>query len=204
MVVKRILDTAVASVLLLVLSPLLVVTAVAVKLTSRGPTLFKQERIGLNGNTFHMLKFRSMVVDNSDAEHRAMNRRELMGEDVADEDGVHKLANDPRVTPIGTVIRRYSIDELPQLWNVVRGEMSLVGPRPSLDWEVELYDTRHRRRELVRPGLTGLWQVSGRNQLSMLQMLELDVQYVESLSIIGDMRILIRTPAAVLSGGGAR
>ncbi|MEM8922497.1 MAG: sugar transferase [Actinomycetota bacterium] len=204
MAVKRVLDTAVAFGLLLVLSPVLLTTAAAVKLTSRGPILFKQERIGRNGSTFEMLKFRSMIVDNSDAEHRAMNQRELLGEDVADEDGVHKLANDPRFTPIGSVIRRYSIDELPQLWNVVRGEMALVGPRPSLDWEVELYDTRHRRRELVRPGLTGLWQVSGRNHLSMLQMLELDVQYVESLSLMGDMRILLRTPAAVLSGGGAR
>ncbi len=204
LLLKRAMDILLALLLLLALSPLLAVTALAVRLTSRGPIIFRQTRIGRHGEPFELLKFRSMVTGNSDAAVRELNTRELTGEDVSAPDGVHKLAADPRITPVGAVIRRFSIDELPQLWNVVRGDMSIVGPRPSLDWEVALFDQAHRVRESVRPGLTGLWQVSGRNRLSMRQMLDLDVEYVQSLSLVRDLRILARTPAAVLSGEGAR
>jgi lipopolysaccharide/colanic/teichoic acid biosynthesis glycosyltransferase len=198
-------DVTVTLGLLAVLSPLLLLIAALVRVTSRGPILFRQERIGQHGELFTMLKFRSMVVDNADDAHRTMVERELQSDCEADtSDGVFKLENDPRVTLVGRWLRRYSLDELPQLWNVVLGDMALVGPRPSLPWEVELFEPRFRDRELVRPGLTGLWQVSGRNQLSMREMLQLDLEYVHSWTVATDVAILTRTPAAVLRGDGAR
>ena len=182
--------------LLVVAAPLLLLVAVAVKMSSPGPVLYRQTRIGVRGRPFQMLKFRSMVAD---AEAR---RREL--EAMNEDDGLKfKIRNDPRVTRVGAWLRRFSVDELPQLWNVVRGEMSLVGPRPPLPAEVAAYDSDATRRLRVRPGLTGLWQVSGRSDLSWEESLRLDLRYVDNWSFIMDLSILWRTWRAVLSRSGA-
>jgi lipopolysaccharide/colanic/teichoic acid biosynthesis glycosyltransferase len=152
-----------------------------------------------------MLKFRSMYVDCDDAPHREYNRRELAGEDPrAGDDGVYKVADDPRITAVGRLLRTTSLDELPQLINVLKGEMALVGPRPALDWEVALYRPHHHDRFLVKPGITGLWQVSGRNRLSMPEALDLDVAYVRRRSVGLDLRILARTVPTVLRPGLTR
>jgi lipopolysaccharide/colanic/teichoic acid biosynthesis glycosyltransferase len=204
-VTKRTIDLLVAGTALLLVSPVLLILAVAIRITSRGPALFRQERVGVDGRSFTLLKLRTMIVGNDDRAHRELNTRELLGErDPDTSDGIFKLESDPRITRIGHWLRRLSLDELPQLINVIRGEMSLVGPRPALQWEVDLYQPAHRRRLAVRPGITGLWQVSGRNQLSMLEMLDLDVRYVEEWSPGLDLRILAATPAVLLRGDGAR
>ena len=194
-----------AAALLVVLAPALLLIAALVRLTSRGPALFRQERVGYRGRPFTMLKFRSMRVDCPDAVHRDFVGRMLTGHDPRGTgDGLFKLANDQRVTPLGDVLRRTSLDELPQLVNVLRGDMSLVGPRPALRWEVELYQHHHHERFLVRPGITGLWQVSGRSRLTMTQALDLDVEYARRRSVLFDLWILIRTIPAVLPFGAAR
>jgi lipopolysaccharide/colanic/teichoic acid biosynthesis glycosyltransferase len=194
---KRLLDLIVATPLLIAAAPVLLIAATLVRLTSRGPALFRQTRIGWNGRPFTLLKLRTMSLDSGDSAQREFNIRELRGEAVCD-DGIFRLNKDPRITTIGCFLRRFSIDEVPQLINVLRGQMSLVGPRPSLPWEVELYTPEQRRRHECLPGLTGLWQVSGRNRLSMPEMLTLDVAYVDSRSLLIDLWILIRTPYAVL------
>lgn len=194
---KRALDFGLGSAVLLALSPLMLAAALAVRLSSPGPVLFRQTRIGLNERPFTMLKFRTMYVDADHSAQNALNLSELRGEAVA-ENGLFRLSHDPRITPVGRLLRRFSIDELPQLINLLRGEMSLVGPRPALPWEVELFTPEQRRRHAALPGLTGLWQVSGRNRLSMQEMLALDVAYVECRTLAGDLSILLRTPAAVL------
>ncbi len=196
MIVKGVLDRLVGLAMIVLGSPVLVVAACAVKFTSRGPVIFRQTRIGVRGEPFQMLKFRSMVVD---AEDRLRDLRELNENDGL----LFKMRDDPRVTRVGAVIRRFSIDELPQLWNVVRGEMSLVGPRPPLPVEVEKYDTDATRRLRVRPGLTGLWQVSGRSDLTWEESLRLDLRYVDNWSFWLDMAILWRTWRAVLGRSGA-
>jgi lipopolysaccharide/colanic/teichoic acid biosynthesis glycosyltransferase len=194
--IKSVLDRMIALGLLITASPLLVATALAVKISSPGPVLFRQTRIGVGGKQFQMLKFRSMVVD---AEER---RIELAG--LNEDDGVKfKIRQDPRVTRLGSWLRRFSVDELPQLWNVVRGEMALVGPRPPLPEEVARYDSDATRRLRVRPGLTGLWQVSGRSDLSWEESLRLDLRYVDNWSFVMDMSILWRTWRAVISRNGA-
>jgi lipopolysaccharide/colanic/teichoic acid biosynthesis glycosyltransferase len=196
---KRLLDLIVAIPLLIAAAPVMLIAATLVRLTSRGPALFRQTRIGRNGRPFTLLKLRTMRLDSGDSAQRELNIRELRGEAVCDaQDGIFRLNNDPRITKIGHFLRRFSIDELPQLINVLRGQMSLVGPRPSLPWEVELYTPEQRRRHECLPGLTGLWQVSGRNRLPMPQMLALDVAYVDSRSLLIDLWILIRTPYAIL------
>jgi exopolysaccharide biosynthesis polyprenyl glycosylphosphotransferase len=196
MLIKRVLDRLLGLGLFVVLSPLLAAIAVAIKRTSPGPVLFRQIRIGADGRPFEMLKFRSMVVD---AEHR---RADLEGDDEGN--GVlFKMRNDPRVTRVGALLRRYSLDELPQLWNVVRGDMSLVGPRPPLPEEVIGYSDDATRRLRVRPGMTGLWQVSGRSDLSWEESLRLDLRYVDNWSLALDATILWRTCRAVLSRSGA-
>ncbi len=167
-----------------------------IRLTSAGPALYRQERVGRDGKTFRMIKFRSMRVG-ADAE-RAVLEGENEGNGV-----LFKLKDDPRVTPFGRVLRRYSLDELPQLFNVLRGEMSLVGPRPPLPSEVALYDGYAPRRMLVKPGLTGLWQVSGRSDLSWDEGLRKDLYYVENWTIAGDLLILLRTARAVFAHEGA-
>ncbi|MEN0101635.1 MAG: sugar transferase [Curtobacterium sp.] len=195
---KRIFDVVVSAVLIVVLSPVLLVLALAVKLTSPGPVLFRQERVGLNGSTFTMVKFRTMVVD---AEDRL---QELSALDRAEGNNVlFKMRNDPRVTRVGAFMRRYSLDELTQLFDVLAGNMSLVGPRPPLQREVERYDLHVHRRFLVKPGLTGLWQVSGRSDLSWEDSVRLDLFYVENWSMTGDLVILWRTLRAVVRSSGA-
>lgn len=194
---KRILDLGAGALALTLLAPLMLAAALAVRLSSPGPVLFRQTRIGLGERPFTMLKFRTMYVDADHAAQNALNLSELRGEAVA-EGGLYRLAVDPRITPVGRLLRRYSVDELPQLFNLLRGEMSLVGPRPVLPWEVELFTPEQRRRHASLPGLTGLWQVSGRNRLSMQQMLDLDLAYVEHCTLGQDIAILIRTPVAVL------
>jgi lipopolysaccharide/colanic/teichoic acid biosynthesis glycosyltransferase len=195
---KRALDLALALPLLVLLSPVLLAGMLLVRLSGPGPILFRQERIGLGGRPFAMLKLRTMQVGNDDSAFRAFNRKELMGELEPGQDGLFRLGRDPRITPVGHLLRRFSIDELPQLLNVLKGEMSLVGPRPSLPWEAELYTPEQRRRESVLPGMTGLWQVSGRNRLSIPEMLALDVRYARERSLLLDLWILLRTPRAVL------
>ena len=193
---KRIFDLAGASLLLVALSPVFLVVAVIVRLDSPGPVLFRQERVGAGGHCFHMYKFRSMVAD----------AEILLGALQAQNEGngvLFKLKSDPRITRAGGFLRRYSIDELPQLFNVLNGSMSLVGPRPPLRSEVEVYQSHVHRRLMVRPGLTGLWQVSGRSLLSWDDTVRLDLYYVENWSIAGDLAILLKTIRAVLARQGA-
>jgi lipopolysaccharide/colanic/teichoic acid biosynthesis glycosyltransferase len=203
--VKRAFDIAVASLCLLLLSPLLAVAWAAVRLTSPGGALFRQRRLGRDGRPFVMYKFRSMAADCPDDIHRAYVRQLLTSDEPdAGASGVYKLDADPRVTRVGRLLRRTSIDELPQLLNVIRGDMSLVGPRPALPWEAELFGPEHHRRFLVPPGVTGLWQVSGRNRLTMRQGLDLDLEYVRRQSFRLDLAILLKTVPAVLAVRGAR
>jgi lipopolysaccharide/colanic/teichoic acid biosynthesis glycosyltransferase len=203
---KRALDLAIAVPALALLTvPFLAVWA-AIRATSAGPVLFRQERVGQGRQPFTLYKLRTMVVDGDDGAHRDLCRGQLLasGAEAATSDGAFKLEHDPRVTPLGAWLRRSSIDELPQLVNVLRGEMSIVGPRPALAWEVDLYRLEHLTRFSVRPGLTGLWQTSGRNRLSMLDMLELDCRYAREWSLALDLRIIARTPRALIRGDGAR
>jgi exopolysaccharide biosynthesis polyprenyl glycosylphosphotransferase len=203
---KRCLDATLAIVMLIVAAPVMLVCAALIRATSRGPALFRQTRVGIDGRLFEIYKFRTMYVDNDDAIHRELCRRQLLGEidEAETTDGSFKLENDPRITPVGRWLRALSLDELPQFFNVLRGEMSLVGPRPALPWEVDLYQPRHHHRLAVLPGITGLWQVSGRNQLSMLEMLDLDLEYVERWSLRRDLVILAKTPLVLVRGDGAR
>lgn len=195
-VVKNVFDRTVALALTLLLTPLLLLIAIAVRLTSRGPAFFRQERVGRDGRTFTLWKFRSMYAD---AEQR---RVDLMAQNVYD--GVlFKVKEDPRITPLGRRLRRHSLDELPQLFNVLLGDMSLVGPRPPLPSEVQEYKGRTHRRLMVKPGMTGLWQVSGRNDLSWEEAVRLDLQYVESWSLALDISLLGKTLIAVARGSGA-
>ena len=202
--IKRLLDVVLASLALIVLSPLLALLWLLVRLDSTGPAVFSQQRLGRAEHPFTIYKFRSMRTGNSDAIHRAFVTEMLAdGPKSAAIDGFYKLQTDPRVTPLGSWLRRTSLDELPQLVNVVRGDMSLVGPRPVLSWEAELFDDAARVRFQVRPGLTGLWQVSGRARLTMRQALELDAQYVRRQSLWLDLSILARTVPAQMRRGTA-
>ncbi len=201
--VRRMADFAGAALLLGLLSLPMLVIAMLVWCSDRGPALFRQERVGLHRSHFTMLKFRTMTVGARDDLLRDLIGRELSGEDTA-VDGSSKLNNDERVTRIGAFLRRTSLDELPQLINVLRGEMALVGPRPCLVWEAELFPAQYAPRFNVRPGLTGLWQVSGRSTLGTLDMLQLDVAYVHTRSLRMDLGILLRTVPALLHPDGAR
>jgi exopolysaccharide biosynthesis polyprenyl glycosylphosphotransferase len=193
---KSIFDRVVGCLLLLAIAPILLVTAVLIKLTSRGPVLFRQTRVGRGGEQFSMLKFRTMVAD---AEARKAELAVLNeGNGV-----LFKLRDDPRVTKVGKYLRRFSIDELPQLVNVLRGDMSLVGPRPPLPAEVAQYAIDDARRMLVKPGLTGLWQVSGRSDLTWEESMRLDLRYADNWSIALDLLILWKTARAVLGSDGA-
>jgi exopolysaccharide biosynthesis polyprenyl glycosylphosphotransferase len=194
--VKSVTERVLALTLLLVLSPVALLAAVMVKITSRGPILFRQRRVGRDGRLFEMLKFRSMV------EGADLQREQLL--DRNENDGVlFKIKEDPRITPVGRYLRRFSIDELPQLLNVVRGEMALIGPRPPLPDEVANYGGDIGRRLMVKPGITGLWQVSGRSELSWSEAVRLDLYYVENWSMAMDLAILAKTAKAVMSGSGA-
>lgn len=193
---KRAADIVGSSLLLLATLPLLLITAIAVKLEDGGPVIFRQARVGLKGERFNCLKFRSMGVDAEDRMADLLSKNEGAGV-------LFKMADDPRITRVGRIIRRFSIDELPQLWNTLQGDMSLVGPRPALPAEVERYDSDTRRRLKVRPGLTGLWQVSGRSNLSWEDTVRLDLYYVDNWSLVRDLMILARTAKAVLGSNGA-
>jgi exopolysaccharide biosynthesis polyprenyl glycosylphosphotransferase len=195
-VVKRLFDAAVSAGLIVLASPLLAVVALLVKIDSPGPVLFRQERVGFEGAPFKMLKFRTMVADAEARLADLAHRNDGSGL-------LFKIKDDPRITRIGGFLRRYSLDELPQLFNVLSGSMSLVGPRPPLPREVEAYEKDVRRRLLVKPGVTGLWQVSGRSNLSWQDSVRLDLYYVENWSLAGDLIILLRTARAVLGGRGA-
>ena len=203
--VTRVLDVVVAGTALIVLSPLMAIIAVFIRLTSPGPAIFRQLRLGYLEQPFVLLKFRTMYIDSDDKVHREYVTSMLIEDQLCPDDGVFKLADDPRITRLGAFLRRTSLDELPQLINVLRGEMSLVGPRPALPWEVAHYqDLRYRMRFQVKPGITGLWQVRGRNRLSMSQALELDVEYTMRRSLSLYLWILVMTVPAVIGGGGAR
>lgn len=196
MLIKGLIDRMLGTLLFLAVSPVMAISALAVKFSSPGPVLFRQVRIGVDGAPFEMLKFRSMVVD-AEAQREAL-------EGASEGNGVlFKMRKDPRVTSVGAVLRRFSVDELPQLWNVVRGDMSLVGPRPPLPQEVATYSSDATRRLRVRPGITGLWQVSGRSDLSWEESLRLDLRYVDNWSLALDAVILWRTWRAVISRSGA-
>ncbi len=200
---KRALDVTIAFVLLVALVPVWLIIAFMIRREDGGPVLYRQHRIGLKARRFEMLKFRSMKVDSDDAPLRALVERALAGRAGA-ANGSFKLDADPRITRVGRWLRATSLDELPQLLNVLRGDMSLVGPRPALAWEMEQFPPRYRRRTDVMPGMTGLWQVSGRSKVDTLGMLELDLQYVEKASWWLDFRILVRTIPTLVRGDGAR
>jgi lipopolysaccharide/colanic/teichoic acid biosynthesis glycosyltransferase len=207
-VATRARDFVVAAILLLMLAPLLLIVSLAVAVSSPGPILFRQSRVGRGRQEFVMLKFRTMALGSDDSSHRELIRSMFVigahtsaGQEPGDR--VWKLVDDERVTTAGRVLRRLSLDELPQLLNVLAGQMSLVGPRPALPWEVELFGARHLARFDVKPGMTGLWQVSGRSTLTMPQALDLDVQYVERRSFWLDLGILVRTIPVVFTGRGA-
>jgi exopolysaccharide biosynthesis polyprenyl glycosylphosphotransferase len=195
-VVKGGVDRSVAGFALLLLAPVMAIIALAVACTSSGPVLFRQERIGVNGRSFTMLKFRSMVAD-------ADRQLEKLRQDNISDGLLFKIRADPRITPVGRLLRRLSLDELPQLFNILGGSMSLVGPRPPLPGEVANYDSQVSRRLLVKPGLTGLWQISGRSDLPWEESVRLDLRYVENWSLALDLLILWKTGRAVLSRNGA-
>lgn len=204
--IKRAMDIAGSLLALILCTPLLFMIALAIKVSSKGPIVFRQQRVGQYGQCFTFLKFRSMRIDNDSSSHREYVTKLIAGRASREPvngkgDGVYKLANDNRITPLGKLLRKTSLDELPQFLNVLRGEMSLVGPRPAIPYEVAAYQTWHRRRVLeVKPGITGLWQVNGRNRIKFDDMVRLDLHYAKCWSPWLDLKILLRTPSAVLKG----
>ncbi|MFN8089625.1 MAG: sugar transferase [Mycobacterium sp.] len=199
---RRVVDVIIASLALCVLAPLMACVAVAIKISSPGPVLFRQQRAGINRELFWLLKFRTMRIGSDEAMLRDQVCREMLGEDMSS-GGSWKL-DDNRITPVGSLLRRWSLDEVPQLLNVLQGHMNLVGPRPCLAWEAELFTPEFGERFTVRPGLTGLWQVSGRSTVGTREMLALDIQYVQHRTLLADIAILAKTPQAVLRVDGAR
>ena len=198
LMLKRVIDIGASSALLVVLSPVLLALGLGVKLSGPGPVFFRQKRVGLNGRTFTLFKYRSMVEDAEEMQESLADKNEMTGP-------VFKIKDDPRVTPFGKFIRRYSLDELPQLWNVLKGEMSLVGPRPPIPKEVSMYVRKHRRRLSMRPGITCTWQVSGRNEIpDFEEWAKLDLEYVDNWTLGKDFKLLLQTIPAVLSARGAR
>lgn len=209
LVVKRTVDIVGSSIMLILLAPLFLVIALMIKLTSRGPVFYRQQRVGRYGQTFTFLKFRSMYVNNDSNVHKDFVTRLIAskaGETAPKEPGesVYKLTNDKRITRVGKILRRTSLDELPQFLNVLKGEMSLVGPRPPIPYELAAYQTWHRHRLLaVKPGITGLWQVMGRSSVRFDEMVRLDLRYASTWTPWLDLKILLRTPGAVIRGSGA-
>ncbi|MER7403024.1 exopolysaccharide biosynthesis polyprenyl glycosylphosphotransferase [Streptomyces sp. NPDC000070] len=193
---KRVLDIVLALLALILLSPVFLVTACAIKLSSPGPVLFRQERVGRDGKPFSMLKFRSMGRDAERERSAYLDLNECSGP-------LFKIGHDPRTTPVGHVLRRWSIDELPQLLNVIHGEMSLVGPRPPLPEECEHYGPRERQRLLVKPGITCVWQVSGRSDVEFAEQVRMDLHYIADWNLLLDIALLVRTVPAVLGRRGA-
>lgn len=205
---KRAMDIVGGALALIILAPVFLVLALLIKLTSKGPIFFRQERVGQFGSRFVFLKFRSMYVSTNAAIHKDFVKKFIAGKSGQPahegKKKVYKITDDPRVTWIGRFMRRTSLDEIPQFWNVLTGEMSLVGPRPPIPYEIEAYDIWHRRRLLEsRPGITGLWQVHGRSKTTFDEMVRLDLQYSRMWSPMLDLKILLQTPRAVFSGDGA-
>jgi exopolysaccharide biosynthesis polyprenyl glycosylphosphotransferase len=205
---KRAIDVIGSLLALTLLSPFYVIIAVAIKLTSKGPIFFKQDRVGQYGKHFSFLKFRSMYYKNDAKIHQEYVRGLISGKHdgkgAAGNGTVFKIKDDPRVTPVGKFLRKTSLDEIPQFLNVLMGDMSLVGPRPPIPYEVEVYEAWHRRRFLeAKPGITGLWQVEGRSRTKFDEMVRLDLRYVKTWSPWLDIKILLRTPAVVFRGDGA-
>jgi lipopolysaccharide/colanic/teichoic acid biosynthesis glycosyltransferase len=204
--IKRVMDIIGSALMLIACAPIFAIIAIAIKTSSKGPILYRQARVGQFGRQFTFLKFRSMCVNNDLSVHREYVKKLIAGnaERISADgtgEGVYKLANDRRITPIGKILRRTSLDELPQFLNVLWGDMSLVGPRPPIPYELAAYQTWHRRRLLqVKPGITGLWQVTGRSRVTFDDMVRMDLQYATSWSPWLDFKILIRTPAAVIKG----
>jgi lipopolysaccharide/colanic/teichoic acid biosynthesis glycosyltransferase len=194
---KRVIDVCVAMLALTVLSPLLALIAIAIKITDRGPVFYRQRRAGKDGELFVCHKFRSMHVD-ADKNLEHLREQNHHGESVT-----FKMKQDPRVTRVGRILRRTSLDELPQLWCVVTGHMSLVGPRPAPPYEVSSYSLRERKRLTVRPGITCIWQVSGRGDVPFNQQVEMDIRYIEQRTLLTDVTLLLRTIPAVVTGKGA-
>ncbi|OFI48590.1 UDP-phosphate galactose phosphotransferase [Floricoccus tropicus] len=194
---KRVMDIGLSTIGLIVAAPIITVTAIAMKLEEpKGPIFFSQTRVGENENEFKIFKVRSMCVDAEDKLEYLLKQNEVDG-------AMFKMKEDPRVTKVGRFIRKTSIDELPQLWNVLKGDMSLVGPRPPLPREVEKYTTYDKQRLLVKPGCTGLWQVSGRNEMGFDEMVELDLHYINNLSLTNDSKIILKTVGVILKPNGA-
>lgn len=210
-VTKRVMDIIGSALLLVICAPVFLMIALAIKVSSKGPVLFRQPRVGHYGKPFTFLKFRSMHVDSDCSIHREYVTQLIAGQAErnpsngnGDSAGVYKLTDDDRITRVGNFLRRTSLDELPQLLNVLRGDMSLVGPRPAIPYELAAYQTWHRRRVLeVKPGITGLWQVNGRSRVKFDEMVRLDLRYAETWSPWLDIKILLRTPRAVFEGEGA-
>jgi len=196
---KRTLDIAVAALLSLIALPVIIVACLAIKLTSKGPVIFKQERVGKDQKRFICYKFRSMYANASTDIHQNFIRNSMRADNPETRAGnvVHKLVGDTRITPIGKFIRKTSIDELPQLWNVLKGEMGMVGPRPTIPYELEHFKGVMFERFKVKPGITGLWQVSGRNMLSYQDMVRLDIEYINDWSFISDVKILLKTVVVI-------
>lgn len=210
--IKRVMDVTGSLLALILFSPILIVAALLIKLTSKGPVLFRQRRVGQHGHTFDCLKFRTMDLESDSKVHQEFVTAFIKGQMGVSANGnghgvvpaPFKLTQDPRVTPIGRMLRRASFDELPQFLNVLRGEMSIVGPRPPIPYELESYDAWHRRRLLeVKPGITGLWQVMGRSRTTFDEMVRLDLRYARAWSLWLDLKIILRTPLAMFSGKGA-
>jgi lipopolysaccharide/colanic/teichoic acid biosynthesis glycosyltransferase len=189
---------------ILLFSPFIIGISIGIKLFSRGPVFFRQKRVGYGGKEFTLLKFRSMYVDNDNSTHKEFITGFINGKSNSSPDGVFKMKDDPRITPIGKFLRKTSLDELPQFFNVLRGDMSLVGPRPALAYELAEYDTWHKRRVFeAKPGITGKWQVMGRSTTSFDDMVRMDIQYIRKCSIVQDLILIVRTPFAVLMAKGA-
>jgi len=203
-VARRLIDLLVAGTMIVLLSPLLIAVAIAIRLDSRGPALFRQRRVGYGEREFTIFKFRSMRCDADPGGHRDYVTALIKGKAAnGGKENLYKLAVDDRITPVGRWIRRWSLDELPQLFNVVSGDMALVGPRPAIPYEVAEYPSWYLDRFAVKPGLTGLWQVSGRNERTYEEMVRLDIEYAERRSLLLDLSILARTPLTVLARRGA-
>ncbi|MBI5591068.1 MAG: sugar transferase [Deltaproteobacteria bacterium] len=202
--VKRTVDVLGSLVALILLSPVIAVITAAIKLTSKGPVLYRQERIGRFGRRFTFLKFRSMVVNNDPTIHKEYVLKLITGDlDQTPENKIYKIQHDPRVTAVGRFIRRTSLDEIPQFFNVLAGDMSLVGPRPPIPYEMEKYDTWHRQRVLsAKPGITGLWQVIGRSRTTFDEMVRLDIRYIRERSLWMDLCLILATPWVALTGKG--
>jgi lipopolysaccharide/colanic/teichoic acid biosynthesis glycosyltransferase len=199
--IKRILDVSIASVCLVLLSPVMLIIAIWIKYDSAGPAIYRHLRVGKNGKPFWMYKFRSMTTGGEDKGYMEYLRQLIESEQNGDGIPYNKMSNDPRITRVGGILRKYYLDELPQFWNIVKGEMSLVGPRPHVQFEVEHYTPEQRSRLIVRPGATGLWQVVGKADCTFSELIDLDLEYIENWSPGLDNKIMLQTVMLMVQGG---